>query len=232
MMSKSTKFANKSASKLLGMILTTAVLAVGAAPIVHAAEDGHGSTSGHADEGQGKGKGPKYMGGKEGESHSTGHGGASKTTEGRVMGGKSGGDRITGKDLARLNASRVFLSTGITKTDAIYEDEAPLSKIYNYQQLLKNNPDLNNTALVSAAAFNLARVATVPVTADTLKKLDTILGTTFTSSYNWSTGGAAVESALELTAMSVLGRTVDIATPTSFTDAVNLLQKALKTEEE
>jgi hypothetical protein len=231
-MLNSAKFTSKLISTLLPTVLAVAALTLSTAPAVYAVEEGHGNASGHhTDEGGSKGKG--HMGGKEGESHGTSHGGASETTEDKVMSGRrSVGGRISGKGLARLNAARVFMTTGITKTDAIYEDEAPLSKIYNYQQILLANPDLNTTELVSAAAFNLARVATIPISEQTLTKLDTFLGTTFNSTYNWSTGGAAVESALETTTLAVLGQTVDIAQPTSFIDAVNLLQKALKTEEE
>jgi len=206
------------------MIALAAVFAFLAMP-AHAEGPTTGQGSGQ------QGKGSKQGGGKGGP------GGASKVTgsaSGGGTGGKAGGTKISGKDLARLNSARVFLSTGITKTDAIYEDEAPLSKIYNYQQLLlANDRDLNTVAEVSAAAFNLARVSAIPVTTDTLTKLDSFLNTTYKSTYSFSGGGgAAVEATLEATALSILGRTVDIATPSSFLDAVNFLQKALKAEEE
>jgi hypothetical protein len=211
----------KQTSKLKILIATASVFAFLAGPLAGSAF-AEGSTSS-----QGSGKGGPQGGGQKG-----GHGGTSAVTGGG-SGSKAGGTKISGKDLARLNSARVFLSTGITKTDAIYEDESPLSKIYNYQQLLlANDKNLDTTAEVSAAVFNLARVSAIPVTADTLTKLDALLGTTFYSTYNWSTGGAAVEAALEATTLSVLGQTVDIAQPTSFIDAVNLLQKALKAEEE
>ena len=212
------------------LIATASVFAFLAGPLVAGSAFAEGPASGQGSGQQGKGS---AGGGQKG-----GQGGASKAAESKVTGGgtggKAGGTKISGKDLARLNSARVFLSTGITKTDAIYEAEAPLSKIYSYQQiLLSNDKDLNTVAEVSAAAISLAQVATVPVTASTLTKLGSLLGTTFKNTFDWTANGGTVKSALDSFASSKLGTPTDIGgTPTSFIEAVNLLEKALKTTEE
>jgi hypothetical protein len=222
----------KQAFPLKRLIAAVSVFAFLAGPMAGTAfAEGAGS-------GQGAGGPQAGKGGPQGGGEKGGHGGASKTTEGKVTGskggGKAGSSKISGKDMARLNAARVFLSTGITKTDATGEAEAPLSKIYNYQQLLlSGDKDLNTVDEVAAAAINLAQVATIPVTTSTLSKLDSFLGTTFKNTFDWTANGGSVKSALDAFATSKLGTATDIgATPTSFTEAVNLLEKALKSTEE
>ena len=92
-------------SKWATVVLLAAGLTVGSVA-TYAAHDEGGESSGHSG---GKGKGPKYMGGDRGSSHSSeshkggsahhdSSAGGSKSVEGKIFHGKSGGHDEGGTD--------------------------------------------------------------------------------------------------------------------------------------
>lgn len=79
-------------SKWATMVLLVAGLATGSVATYAAHDEGGGESSGHSD---GKGKGPKYMGGDRGSSHSSeSHKGGSAHHDSSGGGSKSGEDNI------------------------------------------------------------------------------------------------------------------------------------------
>lgn len=86
----------KSYSKFAAAVLATSVLVI--APVAQSAEGGHGSSGGH-EEGGDKGKGPKYMGGGKGESHSK---------EGHAAGGGTSHASGSSGDASKDTEEKIF----------------------------------------------------------------------------------------------------------------------------
>jgi len=152
------------------------------------AQGGQGQGQGQGSAGRGRG-GPSGGGGGIGVPGGTGGG----------QGGDGGG--TTGSGLGRLNMGRAFVAPGfdITRVD---DPLAPVAQVYTYKTLIEaplpaddpTTPDVNETELaIKAAGTALGNAATViPITYETIVKLNTLIGTTTSWSETALTDLAAI----------------------------------------
>jgi hypothetical protein len=139
---------------------------------------GEGSGSGGSGKGSG-GSGGGHSDGGSGGGHSDGGSGGGHSdggTKGQKGGkaGSGGGEKITGKDLGRLNMARAFLSPGFDASK-IDDPEAPLMQIIAYKDAVEAGDE-------DAAILALAKAATAPIKPSTITKLNKILGI---SEFKW-----------------------------------------------